>query len=720
MEGGVSRLRLRRHLNWLLAEPGAVGSRAVMRRRPFLVASLVAAAAFALHATLFLYFFVDDEAIPLIYARNLLRGRGLIYTSLEGRVEGYSDFLHVLWSAVLLGITGRLGFSPLAPLAIGKAVSFMAGAGVVLVAARTMRHASASTPGLVAGLAFLALAGPLALWSCSSLETAVFALAVTALASVLFIDSAGDTSIPAHLPRNRIEPRLALATVLGVVVILERIDGFIYVGALIAAGLAGSGPSGRRYFWRLSWRLALAAVLFHGWRYAYFGSLLSTPLEVKVLHQFFGPANAFVRAQDESYLRSFLDLYGVGALPVLALTALGAWYSRPARAAAVALLLLGTYVGVVGDWMFGWRFTVALLPLAAVVIALAVTRIPGRAAWVAAAVVMLWSGAAAATFVTAYKNMAHWPIFWTEPRAAGTSAWVRPYGDLLDAARGLLRAGDRVAYNQAGILTYMFDLENIDDLGLCSRFVARLPTSDIEYTSVGRHSPLRNQPVLYTAHAYVLYRNVRFLVTRTNLLQAANGGQIPNLLLGGYFRHVMTDASGTNAIYARTEKSAIAYQEDPARFTENLAHTSRLVGASIEAEQIEPRDFYSRFPFLRERHGRLPFDTATQLNLVFGAEDEEVAALYIRRVTVSSPATMTIALFDGDGREVARKEIEMITSRRRSVFERFDPRIRARAISIGFTTKGGGGQVMLDDVRVEGQSGALREYVRQNLQFPAP
>src|SRR3954454_20021512 len=89
--------------------------------------TLTACAIFVAYAGCFLYFFVDDEAIPLVYARNLLRGRGLAYTVLEGRVEGYSDFLHVLWSAGLLAVTHALGFSPLAPLLVGKVVSLAAG-----------------------------------------------------------------------------------------------------------------------------------------------------------------------------------------------------------------------------------------------------------------------------------------------------------------------------------------------------------------------------------------------------------------------------------------------------------------------------------------------------------------------------------------------------------------------------------------------------------------
>jgi hypothetical protein len=35
----------------------------------------------------------------------------------------------------------------------------------------------------------------------------------------------------------------------------------------------------------------------------------------------------------------------------------------------------------------------------------------------------------------------------------------------------------------------MLDLENIDELGICSRFYAQLPTRDVFFTEVGRYAP---------------------------------------------------------------------------------------------------------------------------------------------------------------------------------------------------------------------------------------
>src|SRR3954468_5506914 len=126
----------------------------MVSRRPFVWISVGAAAAFVSYASLFLCFFVDDEAIPLVYARNLLRGRGLVYTILEGRVEGYSDFLHVLWSSVLLAATRAFGYSPVAPLLVGKAVSLAAGTGIVALTARTLRTYGLGSEGTIAALAF--------------------------------------------------------------------------------------------------------------------------------------------------------------------------------------------------------------------------------------------------------------------------------------------------------------------------------------------------------------------------------------------------------------------------------------------------------------------------------------------------------------------------------------------------------------------------------------
>src|SRR5215203_2625052 len=76
------------------------------------------AALFALNAANYLYFFVDDEAIPYVFAQNLLNGKGLRYNSFEGPVEGYSNFLHVIAAAAVLGSVRLLHLDKLAVFSI--------------------------------------------------------------------------------------------------------------------------------------------------------------------------------------------------------------------------------------------------------------------------------------------------------------------------------------------------------------------------------------------------------------------------------------------------------------------------------------------------------------------------------------------------------------------------------------------------------------------------
>jgi hypothetical protein len=641
---------------------------------------------------------VDDEAIPLVYARNLLRGRGLVYTALEGRGEGYSDFLHVLWSALVLFITRGLQLSPLAPLLVGKAVSLAAGIAILVVTAGWLRRTGARASGLMAGLGFLALAGPLAVWSCSSLETVVFALLATGFAATLV---AGARSA---------------AILLGIGLIFERLDGIVVAGMLMVAAMAADRRSWRSV-WNIAWPVCLAALAFHAWRFSFFGSLLSEPLSAKVLYRLMGTPNTMVKSSPVEYLRGLLDLYGVAAAPALLVAAACTWRVPAARMAAMGLALSGIYVGMVGDWMFGWRFCVPLFPLAALIVGLAVSRAPRTVAWCAAAGVLLWSGIAARSFLTAYVTVESRPIFWSHPRL-GTAAWLAPYYELVAASRRLMHAGDRVADNQAGLLPYLLNLENIDDLGICSRFVSRLPTTDIYYTGVGRYSPLTNQPVLHTAHAYLLYQDVQFVIGRTDLLLRANHDQIPQAILDGLFELAAVDASGANAIYTRTGKPADAYRTDPTRFTENVVHISRLTRASIDGHAVAPDRFGRELPFLREGAGTRTFLGDLEIDLAFGRWDTVVYALYIGAIGSREPCTITLALFDSAGRETLKRTIA-VRAGQMSVFEPFALPARARSASLKFHTADGD-RLTIADLRLEGQSATLEDYIRRTLRFPAP
>ena len=653
---------------------------------------------FAAHAAAFLFFFVDDEAIPLIFARNLLRGRGFVYTLLEGRTEGFSDFLHVLWSAAVLGVTDSLGLSRLSPLLIGKGLSFAAGVAVIYATARILRRENVSRPGLVAGLGFLALSGPLALWACSSLEAEVFALVVTVFTGLLLAGV------------------FWVSVALGAAAVLLRLDGPIYVFT-IALAVAAAIPRRRRNALGVIAPIGVVTLSFHVWRRWYFHTWLSAPVAAKVLFRLGVTDGAMIKSPDASYVLGFVQSYKVVVIVAIVAVLARAWRVRPVRAYGAALAILGVYAEIVGDWMFGWRFLVVLIPMLAIVLALSVTRLSKRAAWAVALIVLASSGLASRAFALNYVRSERRPLFWAKP-AAGERAWLGRYYDLIRHARRVMRPGDRIAYNQAGLIPYLLDVENIDDLGICSRFVARLPTTDVFYTGVGRYSPLTNQPALRTAHAYLLYQDVQFLLTPTDLLGRANHQTIPRALLDDHFALVSVDDLGGNAIYRRTTKPAEEYRWDPGLFRENVAHVSRVLHASIDREPIANDRFGRELPFLRELAATRSFTGDVEISVTFAARDDDVSALFIGTLASRVACTMTLVLTNENGRETARR-IVAVPAGAETVYEPLPRGVRACAMTLTFDVLSGDDRITIADVRLEGQSSALRHYVRHELSFSA-
>lgn len=661
---------------------------------PIKAITAAACAIFVGYAGCFAYFFVDDEGIPLVYARNLLRGRGLVYTVIEGRVEGYSDFLHVMWSTVLLAVTRVLKLSPVAPLLVGKGVSLAAAIALIVWTARTLERQAASRYGIGAALAFLALAGPLAVWGMSSLETVVFALTV-----FLFAVAAWDD-------------RLVPAVVLGSLIVLERIDGPVYVLAVLAGGLAIRTSAVARLT-RIGVLIGAVAAAFHAWRWSYFGTILSAPLAAKVLYRLDPPPHAVIKVPNVSYLAGLIHLYGWYAVVLLVLAALAALRSPLARASIVTVVCLGLYAERVDDWMFGWRFTVAMLPFIAVVLGVTVSRLSSRMQVAAAAAVAAVSLLGAWNFIRLYERTEGRPLFWTSPRG-GEADWFGRYDELVTRARLFVRAGDRIAYDQAGLIPYLLDAENLDDLGICSRFVARLPTTDVYYTAVGRYSPLTNAPVVRTAHAYLLHQQVRVIIEPADLSAKANDDRIPDVVLDGAYRRAEAPLHD-NVIYVRTDKPIDRFVEDPSSFTENLVHVSRIIRATIDGQRVAGAELEHGLRFLREQRGDDTYAGSHEIALLFARHDEAALALYAGRIATRVPGTLTIALYSETGREVFRSERQTGPAGE-TIFEPLPPGTRANLLVLSAHADSQQ-HLMLSDVRLAGQTQVLRDYVLRNLVF---
>ena len=115
----------------------------------------------------------DDAYISFRYARNLARGKGLVFNDGE-RVEGYSNFLWVL----ILSFLSKAGFDlPLLSKILGAIFSMS----TLAVTYQISRSLTEKTPILnTIPLLLLACSGPLALHSVNGLETAMFSFLISA------------------------------------------------------------------------------------------------------------------------------------------------------------------------------------------------------------------------------------------------------------------------------------------------------------------------------------------------------------------------------------------------------------------------------------------------------------------------------------------------------------------------------------------------------------
>jgi len=660
---------------------------------------------FIVYALNFLYFFVDDEGIPYVYAQNLLHGHGLSYNTLEGPVEGYSDFLHVWLATLILAVVRASELPKLSVFFVGKAISFGCALGILGLVWAVIQRLQLAVRGAIVGMAVICLSGPVAVWSCSSLETLPFAFGAMCLIYALVT--------------NRDVGTLASAVFL----VLERIDGFVYAGLLIAAFFVCSDASRRSVMLRrIIAPLIVVAIGYHGWRWWYFQDPVPASVEAKVLHKLTHQTGIVVKPPDAPYVVRFAEMYGWVLSTGLILGVVGGIRAGgPVRALAVGTIALATYVNAVGDWMFGFRFFVPVVGLLAILAASATDRLWARSPRLALLVAVMAPSLAvlaAAQFLAAYCESESTESFLRHP-SRDPRRFFDGYYALYETARHMMFPGQVIAYNQAGFIPYMLDVVNIDDLGICSRFYANLPTTDVFFTEVGRYTPLTPDPPLGAGEAYLLYHNAQFLIVRRDLLLKANGRRVPPDLLDCYYELVATDSMGQNSIYVRTRRDAEAYRTDPRTFVENLAHVSHLRHASLDGRSVAPHEYTERFPFLMTGAGDVTFTGQLALALVFSGTDENVTKITVDDVLCDQQVTADISFFTRNDVRVRRLQLPLSTRPSRLVDQQVD--ISASRVTIDWA---GPPDVLttcrISDLRVVGQSRVLADYVTRMLSFPAP
>ncbi len=607
------------------------------------------------------------------------------------------------WLAVLRAI----GASKLGVFFIGKALSLLAGTATVAVTFVVMRTSFRVRPaGAMAGLAFLALAGPLAMWSCSSLEMSMVALLVILLVAAMLRES------------RRADRVAALAATL---LLLIRIDGFVPVGAILFAFTVFADNVRRRTIVRsIMLPTAVVFVVYHGWRVWYFGEYLTTPIYAKVLYKLSGRRGLVIN-EPVPYGLSFLRTYG---LP-LALTAIAAIFvtavrNPRGRPLLVAAAVMGLYAAGVGDWMAGFRFFVPELAVIALLLGLAVSSLAhdGVRRAVAASMVV-WFSWTAYGYATRYDSLEYRESWWHHA-SFDIERFFGPYYGFYRELRDRVPPGSRTAFNQAGFIPFMLNLDNMDDLGVCSKFVAKLPTTDIVFAEPGRYSPLTNLPTLRTAHAYLLYREPRYVLARADNLRHANFDQIPREILAGRYQLTLVDSAGENVLYERTAIAAAPFQHDPKEFLENLAHTSRIRHAWLDGAAVPAAEWTSRLAFLAGQSTTVAFPQRRQITVQFGHPRQLMDRLDLNDIWSRAPVLVELKLEDETHHVLYRERFRIEGQARRDVHVPFAPPIAATRLVIDLVNLADQeARVRLFDMRVQGQTSELAAHVR-TLAFPPP
>ena len=312
----------------------------------------------------------------------------------------------------------------------------------------------------------------------------------------------------------------------------------------------------------------------------------------------------------------------------------------------------------------------------------------------------------------------------TSARSGARAGWPRPastphvslrryYQIYVDAAR-YVSASDTIAYNQAGFVPFMLGARNIDDLGICTKFYAKLPTTDVVFTEVGRYSPLTPKPVLRAGEAYTLSRAPKLLLEPGGNLRAANGGVVPDNVLGGAYRLLFS--TETVAGYGPIDSAGTI--RDPPRYLENLAHISHLRRVWINGQLLQKSEYRTGLPYLYGRQARLIFDDRFVADFTFSDADLDVYELYLGRIRSAEAASVDVMLLNDIGHVVFRTTFELAPRDRRDVRLNLGEGVKAAALSVAITSRTPGPQAVdLGDLRLQGQTTALKRFVDEHHGF---
>ena len=386
----------------------------------------------------------DDAYISFIYARNLVRGEGLVYNAGEPAVEGYTNFL---WTLLIAGGM-ELQIEPAVFAQIVGIVSVSLTIGLTFLLAREL---GCSPLFAAAGALLLAVRTPVAMEAVGGLETAFFSLLVV-LALVLRTG-------------RRTRQRDVLSSLSLAAAALTRPEGWLVFALLEAFEFARARNARSAALVRSFVPRALPFLLIGGlhlvWRLATYGDLVPNTFHAKVT-----PGS-------EAWLRGFEYVFrGVGAFgPFFFLLPFCLPWPRSRRETLLPCLLLAAVyplyvVAVGGDFKPTYRYLVPVMP---VWCALAATGVERLAAMGGREWDRVWAG-------SLFAALALWGVV-----SEQSSRNVDP--DRLDRHRDQVAAGRKldeilppdawIASTSAGRIPFYADRRTLDMLGLNDAHIAR-------------------------------------------------------------------------------------------------------------------------------------------------------------------------------------------------------------------------------------------------------
>ena len=426
-------------------------------------------------------FMLDDAFISFTYARNLVAGDGL--TWFGNRIEGYTNFLWVLWIAVgLLAHVNVIVWS--------QAGGMLAYAAAIYAVWRLGYLVSGLyTVGIVSVLLF-STNFTVSSFATSGLETMLQTALIGLLLVQYFLAAGG--------PRNLVG-RCFFASLLAAAAILTRPDSGLPCVLIFAAllWLLGRRRASAKAYCALLIPIAILLGTWLLWKGFYYGRLLPNSFYAKL------GWNVSINVNGLVYLGRFFHWYLLWPVVALCLVAMIVRRSLPDRKLAMPIVLVGAWfayiIAIGGDFM-EFRFLVPVLPMLFLIVGYLVVVPLGclliKKPVAVAVLLTAFLGSISFVHVRNFRDMTGDKTLDSIPLLS-TFYGFYPDGDWTAIAEPLRAecdaSGVLIATTAAGAIPYYSGLRTIDMWGVNDRVVAQ------EGIRAGDISSPRPQKVRYAS-----------------------------------------------------------------------------------------------------------------------------------------------------------------------------------------------------------------------------